>query len=180
MSGAVRPLQRPGRPDLETDYLVDPSDPRIQGFDTSGLKEQLMRDIASQGSNAQAQAMASNVQMMGGTGSRTADFGRQAMDIASQTQQQKNRALTELALQEWKDRQGMMGAYNQAKEARNKLRLGQFSDEVGSYNAEQEARAQNTAALLALLGSAAGGLGGAAASSAARPRTAPSYGSTSI
>lgn len=155
MSGAANAglSKAPYRPALETDYLESPNDSRIQGFDMSGIKDQLLRDIAQQGANAQAQAMASNVAMMGGTGSRTSDFNRRALDIVGQTQAQKNRALTDLALQEWKDKQSMMDAYNRAKELRNKYRMGQYEDAMNAYNAEEAAKAQNTAAAASIIGS---------------------------
>ena len=166
MAGAN--ARAPQRPQFEKDYLENPNDPRIQGFDTSGQREALMRDYSRNQGDAMAQTLANSTMALGG--SRSTGTSGQLADIASQTSYAKNKALSDLAMKEWQDRQGMMGAYNQAKEARNKLMAGQYEDEMGSFNSEREARQQNTAALMAILGSFAGGGMGAGAA-AAKPKS---------
>ena len=157
VSDLLNPNRVPNRPGFESDYITDPSDPRIKGFDTSGMKEALLRDISQQQQQAQAQTLA-NSSMALGSGSRSTGTQGQLSSLAAQAGYAKNKALSDLAMKEWQDRQGIGEAMNRAIESRNKLKMGAFEDEMGAYNSKQQAQAQNNAAMAQLAAMFAGGI----------------------
>ena len=150
-----------GAPDkpVYDEYATDAN--QFKGLDMSPAKIAAMRQIALSGGRSADQYMAGASKAMGGYGTQTSDMGRRLSEIATQTSADQNKVAADMALQEWQAKMQEMAAFNKAKEARNALRKGQYSDAQAAFDREQAERAAfaQAAASMAgnVIGSAVGG-----------------------
>lgn len=123
----------PQAPQLSQDFLTDPNDPRVRGFDTSPQKASLMRDFARQGGQARAQTLASASQALGG--SRSSAAPGMLADIGAQQAYGQQKALGDLAQGEYNGRVSLMDMLNNVEQSKNALKVGQYNAQTGAQDA---------------------------------------------
>ncbi len=146
---------RPQTPNYETDFATDPTQFK-GGFDYSPLASQLKNDIALQGGNAQRNYLAGTSKLLG-SGTTSGSGAGQLANIAAQTEKNQNAANLDIGRMGWEDQLRAMDAFNAAKNARNRLKQGQYGTDLGAYGQEEQGRGEAIGGLLGGLGRLGGG-----------------------
>ncbi len=128
-------------PILSDDFLTDPNDPSIHGFDSSQQKQGMMRDIARQGGQARAQTLASSAQALGG--SRSSAAPGMLADIGAQQAYGQSKALGDIAEKGYNSNVSLMDMLNNIKQSRNALKVGQYNADQGIEDANQRRQQGN-------------------------------------
>ena len=118
-----------------------PNTPQYEAYDTNTAhfmdtpeSRQALAELATQGGDAQRNYLAGASKALGSGTSSGSMQGRLA-NISALAEKNKNAALTGIAGQQ-------MDAFNRAREAANRLKQGQYGQELGAYQNEENARGQ--------------------------------------
>jgi hypothetical protein len=135
-------------PDLDSDYLTNPNDPRIQGFDDTAQRQALMHQYADAGRMARDQALAATAANMGG--SRSTGTAGLLSDIAARQSYGQQSALADLSSKNYEQRLRLMDMLNNVKQAANALKTGQYNYSQNAKNSQDSSRNQSLAGLASL------------------------------
>lgn len=144
-----------GRPDIPQfeDLAFDPN--KFQGPDLSPYRQAMARRIAARG--GEATTAARGALTASGFG-RSGDTEGAISRIAGETAQGQNELDAALGLEDWRNKMGLMDAYNRAISARNEMKQRRYEGDREAFEREQGQRGSFYGNLLGLggqLGSAA-------------------------
>lgn len=148
----------PKGPQLSSDFIGDPNDPRIKGFDTSGQKQGMMRDFSRAGGDARAQTLASAAQGMGG--SRSSATPGLLADIGAQQAYGQQKVTADLASKEYDQKLSLMDMLNNITQAANAAKGDQFNMNMGRRAYANREGRENAQAVTGMFGSVLGGMAG--------------------
>lgn len=131
----------PNAPALSKDFITDPNDPRIQGFDQSQQKREYMRDSSTQAGQARAQTLNSAAQAMGG--SRSSATPGLLASIGAQEGYNQDKELGDLASQSYGQKMSLMDMLNSISSAKNAATTDQYNMQMGQSNANQKQQQAN-------------------------------------
>lgn len=144
-----------GKPDIPQfeELAFDPN--KFQGPDLSSYRQAMARRIAARGGEAATMARG----QLGAAGfGRSADMEGEMSRIAGDTAQSQNELDAALGLEDWKNKMGLMDAYNRAINAKNEMKMRRYEGDRQAFGQEQQSRGDfygNLARLGGQLGTAA-------------------------
>jgi hypothetical protein len=148
-----------GKPDAPQNLMAGVNqDPNAySGFDRSGLKSAMMRNLQKQGMRTQGQARA-GLQRAGIQG---ADTSRALVDLAAQQEEGGNAIEADIAMKEWQDKVGERDRAMQAAQAQQNYLMQRYAADQAQYGQENASRGGFWNSLLSAAGAGLGGyLGG--------------------